>query len=366
MPFNRAARMSSLTPPILRSAQAQNSCAGSQALLSTAEAPASAPSAALPRGQASTANAVLDTRSIVTDVGTEIKAARPSAFAAGLGLLKRSGSLRRALPAPRRLPVRTPHTSRKPGMGQHVLAHATKNPSAALLPEDSEAAACMQAAGMHGSANASSNDQLCTRMAQGFGAGQHAVEKSGDADRVVVDLAAPSANLVAIATHGSSAMTEVDDRVSGTPSGTSTPPSESRVTEVSISTEGGGPAEPAQPLQAMPSLGAALARFTRTSQSRPDPAPDAAALQEALPLASALARLTRASLERVRQLRRTASGGRGRSGILESVAGDTASAEAGTADAGREGSNALLLGGELLVTVVDAQVAITSHYLLLL
>ena len=368
VPLNRAARMSSLTPPTLRSAQAKNSIAGSQALLRTAEAPAPtpAPSAALIRGQAGAASALHGTRPSASPVETEIKAARPSAFAAGLGLLKRSRSFRRTLPTPRRLPPKTPHTSRKPGTGEHVLAHASRDASAALLPEGAEAAACMQAAGMHGSASATSNDQLWARTAQEVGVGQHAFEIFRDADSVAVDLAEPNADMLDMATHGSSAMTEGDDGVSGTPSGTSTPPSESRATEDSISTERGGPAEPAKPLQAMPSLGAALARFTRTSESRADPNPEATSPQEALPLASALARLTRASLERVRQLRRTASDGRGRSGNLESIAGDVVNAEAGAAGGGQDGSGVLLLGGELLVTVVDAQVAITSDYLLLL
>lgn len=368
MPFNRAARMSSLTPPALWSAQAENSSAGSQALLSTAEAPAPtpAPSVALMRGHAGAASALHGTRPDATLVETEIKAARPSTFAAGLGLLKRSGSMRRTLPAPRRLPPRTPHTSRKPGTGQRVQAHALKDTSAALQPEEAEAAAHVQAAGMHGSASASGNDKLCVKTAWGIGAGQHAVEDLQDVNSVAVDLAEPNARVTDIALHGSPATTEGVDGISDRPSGTSTPLSNRSVTEDSTSTEGEGPAEPAKPLQAVPSLGAALARFTRTSQSRPDPTPDAIAPQETLPLASALARLTRASLERARQLRRTASDGRGRSGNLKPVAGDAASAEAGTVNAGQYSSSALLLGGELLVTVVDAQVTISFYCMLLL
>ena len=358
MPFNRAARMSSLNHSMLRSAQAAS--ADSRASSSRAEAPALAPSAALMSGQASTASALHDTRSKTTHVESEIGAARPSAYSAALGLLKRSGSLRRTPPAPRRLPPRTPHTSRKPGTGKLILANALKHGVAALELEDAGAPACMQDAGMHGNANASSSDQLCNRTAWDNSTGQHAVE---DVDGGAANLAEPDANLVEIAAHSSPATTEGVDEISGTPSGTSTPLSNSRGTEDSISTEGGGPAEPAKPLQAMPSLGAALARFTRMSQSRADPNPEAAALQEALPLASAIARLTRASLERVRQLRRTASDGQGRSGNLESVAGNAVNAEAEIADAGQDSSTALLLGGELLVTVVDAQVAISLSLL---
>ena len=135
-----------------------------------------------------------------------------------------------------------------------------------------------------------------------------------------------------------------------------TPPSVSRVTGDSDTADEAGPAEPAKPLQMMPSLGAALARFTRTSLRRPDPV----APQETPPLGDVLARLTRASLERARQLRRTASNDRGRSGNSESmplVAGKAGPAEGSIAGAGQDGSGALL-GGELLVTVVDAQVTV--------
>lgn len=359
MPFNRAARMSSLIPSMPQSSQAESSGAGIRALVSTAAASAHARSTALVSGLASTSKSLHGTRSNATRVETELKAARPTAYAAGLGLLKRSESLRRTLPAPRRLPLRNLQTSPKPGAGQRVLAYALEDGSAALQHEDAEAAAHMQAAGMHRSMSASSSDQLCARTARDFGASQHAVENLQDVDSVAVDLAEPKSSVADIAMHGGPAMTEGDDDITVTPSGASTPASKSRVTENSISTQGAGPAEPAKPLHATPSLGAALAHFTRMSQLRPDPAPDSAAVQEALPLASALARLTHASLERVRQLRRTASGARGRSGNLESVARDASSAEAGLADAGQNGSSALLLGGELLVTVVDAQVAIS-------
>ena len=353
MPFKRAARMSSLTPPMLWSAEGRISDAGIPALSGTADAPAPAPSSALMTGQASTASASHGIRSFATSVEMKFKAARPTAHAIGLDLLKRSGSLRHTLPAPSRLPPRTPHYCRKPGTSQRVLADALEDHSAALQPEHAEIAVRMHDADMHADASACSSEELCNRTAWQPGAGQQAVGKLRDVDGIAADLAKPDANAIDIATPGSPALTGGDTGISETSSGTSTPPS-NRVTNDSNSTDTGGPAEPAKPLQAVPSLGAALARSSR--KWRHDPIPDSIA-QQALPLANALARLRRASLERVRQLQSTASDGRGRSGDLESFAGNASNAAAGTADAGQDGGGALL-GGELLVTVVDAQVEI--------
>ena len=234
------------------------------------------------------------------------------------------------------------------------------------------AATRMQIAGMHRHASASSDNQICEKTAQDSRERQHAAGNLRDAGGAAVHLAEPDEIDVYNATHGSPAVTEGDAGASDTPSGTTTPLSSSRVTGDSNSTNTAGPAKPAQPLQMMPSLGAALARFARTSHRRPDHTPDADAPREILPLGDVLARLTRASLERMRQLRRTASNDRDRSGDSESTllaAGKAGDAEGGAA--GLDGSG-VLLGGELLVTVLDAQVigddvklsALTSHQFL--